>query len=126
MKLKNKTKVLLVDKSNIFRGALKVALSRLNYVEIIGELSNRRFLYEYINHNKVDVVIMDVNMNFLNDIETIKVIKLHYPNINVFALSFFSIYKEEIMDAGASGYINKWDFNNKSFSKSLMKVNRLL
>ncbi len=102
-------KTFIVDDHKIFRNGLKLLLKEIPGVEIIGEASNGKEFIEKIKNNIPSIVFMDIKMPLMNGIEATKKALNIYPSINIIALSMFNDYEylEEILDAGAVGYMLK-------------------
>jgi DNA-binding response OmpR family regulator len=66
-------KVLVIDDSPTLRKLLKFYLSKKGYH--VSEANNGKAGLEYINHNKFDLVILDMNMPVMNGSEVLKKLK---------------------------------------------------
>ena len=69
------------------------------------------------------ICIVDVNMPELNGYDTVKRLKMEYPEIKVLGLSMYdSVYSEkEMIRNGASAYLNKDDSSDKLY-EILIKI----
>ena len=65
--------------------------------------------WETVEKEKPDILITDVNMPFINGVELVKKVKVHYPDIVVIMLSGYNDfeYVKESLLAGAMDYIMK-------------------
>ncbi len=107
--MQDKVKILLVDDHTIVRAGLKSLLENLYKGEVICESSNGREALEFLKNNKTDIVMLDINMPELNGLDTARIIKKEYPEINIIILSMYSNeeYIKEALKVGASGYLLK-------------------
>jgi DNA-binding NarL/FixJ family response regulator len=76
---------------------------------VVGEASNGQDCFSEASKILPDVIVMDISMPQMNGIEATKKLKDAYPQIKVLALSLHDDmnYLNEIMKAGASGYVLK-------------------
>lgn len=109
MKTSKKFNVLLADDHKIVRHGLKKILEDEFPEVFVGEASRDTEVFEQLNHNKWDLVILDINMPGKSGLEILKDIKSLFPELPVLILS---MYPEEqfalrVMKSGASGYVRK-------------------
>lgn len=109
MKKSKKFNVLLADDHNIVRHGLKKILQDEFTEVFVGEASRDTEVFDQLNQNKWDLVILDINMPGKSGLEILKDIKSLYPELPVLILS---MYPEEqfalrVMKSGASGYVRK-------------------
>ncbi len=109
MKIQKKFNVLLADDHNIVRHGLKKILED-EFTEVtVGEASRDTEIFNQLNKNKWDIIILDISMPGKSGLEILKDIKSLYPDLPVLILS---MYPEEqfalrVMKSGASGYVRK-------------------
>ena len=103
------TKVFIVDDHQIFRNGLKDLLSEIKDIEVVGEASDGKDFLKKIKSNFPDIVLMDIKMPNMNGIEATKKAKELYPEIKILGLSMYDDYEylDELIDAGAVGYMLK-------------------
>ena len=104
-------KLLIVDDFPVFRVGLKVILSDVDGLEVVGEAESGRLALIKADQLKPDLVVMDLNMPFMHGIEAIRCLKQKNPDIKVLALAEQGShnYLEAAIEAGASGYVLKED-----------------
>ena len=104
-------KILLVDDHLMFRQALNLMLKTLPDFKIIGEAADGAEAVELAKKLKPDIVLMDISMPRVNGIEATRQIRAAAPNIKIIALSSSKehIYMSDIINAGASGYVSKFE-----------------
>ena len=77
---------------------------------VVGVVSDGELVKEFVSKNKVDVILMDVEMPVLDGIQTLSYIKSKYPKIKVIMLSnrteSWIIHKA--LQLGALGYVTKY------------------
>ena len=102
-------KVFIVDDNLLIRNGLKLELSKIPEVEVIGEADNGKYFLELLEDNIPDLVFMDVHMPVMNGYETTMAVIEKHPIIKVVA---FSLTCDEeslqmMIDAGVKGYLLK-------------------
>jgi CheY-like chemotaxis protein len=68
-------RVLLVDDSRIFRGALQSALEELDWVRVAGSVFSGEKALAVLETTPVDLVLLDLEMPGLSGLETLKLIQ---------------------------------------------------
>lgn len=99
--------VLLVDDEEAF---LETVVKRLNLrkVKAFGARNGPEAL-EFLTHNTVDILILDVKMPGMNGIEVLRIVKDLYPLMEVIMLTGHANMEVAIagMEAGAFDYLMK-------------------
>ena len=67
--------VLIVDDHQLVLDGLSLILSDHDHIEIIGEAHNGQEAIDFILDQRVDVVVMDLNMPILNGVDACQKIK---------------------------------------------------
>lgn len=103
------TRVLLVDDHALFRAGVRMLLSTIPGIEVVGEASSGEQALQLLAQQMADVVLLDIGLPGMNGITTAQRIKEAHPKTHVIALS---MYKDEeyvagALKAGASGYVLK-------------------
>lgn len=65
------TKVLIVDDSRIFRGAVEQSLANTEDIEVIGSVRNGIKALEFITQNRPDIITLDVEMPEMDGLTTL-------------------------------------------------------
>jgi len=104
-----KFKVIVVDDHELFRQGVIMTISKLDFVDVIGEASNGKELLQLLTQHIPDAILLDIKMPEMDGIETTKAVLSKYPDIKIVALSMFGdeIYLENMITAGAQGFILK-------------------
>ena len=107
--MRNTIRVLLADDQSLIREGLRLVLELQPDIRVVGEASNGRELLAMMAHTPADVVLMDVQMPFMDGIEATCAIRNAYPQVKVIILTTFEKdeYIFEGIRAGAIGYLLK-------------------
>ncbi|OJY87454.1 MAG: hypothetical protein BGP13_24475 [Sphingobacteriales bacterium 40-81] len=103
-------KVAIVDDHPAVRHAWMLFLSTDQTLKISGVFSSGTEIIEKLTEVNPDVILMDISMPGMSGIEATKKIVGLNRDIKIIALSTHtsSIYKKEMMDAGAKGFVSKF------------------
>ncbi len=104
-----KIRIVIADDHEIFRKGLKNVLSRLKYVDLVGEAENGKEVINIVKNKNVDIILMDIEMPEMNGIEATRRILSIKPDMKVVALTMFNDeqYIQDMLDAGAKGFLLK-------------------
>ena len=104
-----KIKVIIADDQEIFLEALKMMLSKFDFIEITGEAYNGREVIDLVVKEKPDVIITDVQMPEMDGVELTRELQGCYPEIKIIALTAYNEdhYVVDMLEAGAKGYLIK-------------------
>ncbi|MBT8233986.1 MAG: response regulator transcription factor [Saprospiraceae bacterium] len=91
------------------REGLKMLLDAMEDMVCVAHYADCRKVEEFIKNKHADVVLMDINMPYVNGIEGLKIIKKHKPNVKVIMSTIFEDESKilEAICSGADGYILK-------------------
>lgn len=102
-------RVLSVDDHEIMRGGIRYLLLAVDDIELVGEASSGDQALGQCETLHPDVILMDMRMPDLDGIQTTKLIRESYPDIQILALTSFE--EEEMIQqatqAGVIGYLQK-------------------
>lgn len=116
-------KIIIVDDHELIREGLKKVTARESDIEVVGEASNSDKLFELLEKQEVDIVILDISMPGRSGIDIISDIKIKAPNTKILMHTMHpeDRFAVQALKAGASGYITK---NNasKSLVEALRKI----
>ena len=101
--------VLIADDHKILREGLASILNNVQGIHVIGQASDGEEAIRMAEELKPHVILMDLEMPYVNGIVATRVVKERIPSIKVLILSAFSEDERilEAMKAGASGYVVK-------------------
>jgi DNA-binding NarL/FixJ family response regulator len=105
----HKWRVLIADDHAIVRQGLKLLIDSQSDMEVVGEAADGAAVLEQASVVRPDVVIMDVSMPRMNGLTATKTLKQRQPDVVIIALTRHEddTYVEELLRAGASGYVLK-------------------
>ena len=105
----NKLRIILAEDHETIRDGLKLLLNSRSDMEVIGEADNGRKALQLADETSPDVVVMDISMPELNGLQATKKLKEQFPQVNVLILTRHTEpgYLQELLQAGASGYVLK-------------------
>ena len=114
-KFQSISRILIVDDHALMRDGLTMRISSQEDMQVCGDAETEEGAIELVKQLSPDLVVIDVNLKEGNGIELIKRIKLLSPTIKMLVISAFkeSLYAERALRAGALGYLNKQESNEK-------------
>jgi DNA-binding NarL/FixJ family response regulator len=102
-------RILIADDHQMFIDGLRSLLEGSDEICVVGEAANGQHVVELCEHEKVDIVIMDINMPVMDGIQATRELIKKHPGIKILGLSMYNDreYISDILKAGARGYILK-------------------
>ncbi|MCF0055138.1 response regulator transcription factor [Dyadobacter sp. CY356] len=101
----------LVEDQKIFRQMLTLYFNNHQRVELIGSFNDGRQCLDFLTASSrlPDIIILDLDMPVMNGKELTMKLQLQYPQIKIIVLSQHDEIDRisEMIDAGASGYLDK-------------------
>lgn len=109
------TKVLIVDDHPLVRTGLTMRLSVLPELTVVGEAASGAEALAQVDALHPDLILIDISLKSGNGIDLVKQIHSRRPHIKMLVVSGFdeSLYAERALRAGALGYLNKQESNEK-------------
>jgi DNA-binding NarL/FixJ family response regulator len=106
---KQKIRVMLVDDHAVMREALRKIINAEGDLAVVAEADGGRAAIEVVGHTKPDIVLMDGSMPEMNGMEATRQLKQLQPSLKIIGLTLYeeAAYLEEMVAAGASGYVLK-------------------
>jgi DNA-binding NarL/FixJ family response regulator len=109
------SRIIVVDDHPLMRDGLIMRISSQEDMSVCGEAATEDDALELVKQLGPDLVIIDISLKKGNGIELVKRIRLYDPSIRMLVVSTFqeSLYAERALRAGALGYLNKQESNEK-------------
>jgi two-component system chemotaxis response regulator CheY len=119
-------KIILVDDKVVYRNAIKALLQKIGNVEIVAEASNGNEFLNLLTEYQPDIVFMDVEMPDLNGIEATHKALEKYKDLIIIGLSMYDnpVYIEDLVKAGAKGYLLKLSDNIQIFKEIIINPSK--
>ncbi|MFN5320048.1 MAG: response regulator [Planctomycetota bacterium] len=113
--LKTRLRILIVDDHPIVRDGLNLRISAESDLEVCGEAENVVQALEKVEATRPDLVIVDIALKASHGLELIEQLAAKFPQVKMLVVSGFeeSLYAERAVRAGANGYLNKQESNEK-------------
>jgi DNA-binding NarL/FixJ family response regulator len=102
-------RVLLADDHAIVRQGLKLLIDSQRDMAVVGEAADGNGVLDQANALEPDIIVMDISMPGMNGLVATRTLKRVQPNVAIVALTRHDdeTYLEELLRAGASGYVLK-------------------
>jgi DNA-binding NarL/FixJ family response regulator len=119
------TKVVLVDDHQLIRMGITALLSSEKDIDVIGQVDSVKYVFETLDANKPDIVLMDISLDDGDGILITKDICANYKNIKVIMLSMHvrEDFIQRSLKAGASGYVLK-DSPKEELVRAIKEVSK--
>lgn len=116
-------KVLLADDHEIIIDGIVSILNNEEDIEVVATASNGEEAVQFIEHNEVDIAVLDINMPVMNGVIATKMIQTSSPETKVLILSMYDEdeFIDEIIAVGCRGYILK----NKGQEELVKAIRRI-
>src|SRR5665647_1040763 len=121
--INKKYRVIIADDHSLFRQGLKLILMELEDIEVIADVPNGKELIEIAGILEPDLIIMDINMPFLNGIEASKILARDHPEIKILVVSMYGDeqYYNSVIENGVKGFILK-DADNSELKTAVREI----
>ena len=112
---RNETRILVVDDHALVRRGLVRLVDAESDLTVCAEAENAEEALEAVEHQRVDLAIVDISLGGTNGLELTEIMKSRYPDILVLVLSVHDglFYARRALGAGASGYVAKHEASEK-------------
>lgn len=101
--------IVLADDHKMFREALKLSLSSIADIVLVGEAGSGAETLAVVAATRPDVLILDIALPDMNGIEVAKELKQSFTALGIVALSGYAdrMFVEEMLKVGATAYVVK-------------------
>lgn len=108
-------RVLVVDDHPIIREGLAMRIATQPDLVVCGEAATEQEALRLVRETRPDLAIIDISLKNSNGIDLIKQIKNSFPSTKMLVFSGHqeSLYAERALRAGALGYVNKQEPDEK-------------
>jgi DNA-binding NarL/FixJ family response regulator len=109
------TRILIVDDHPLMREGLAARIAPQSDMEVCGEAASVSEALAQVKATSPDLVIVDIGLADSHGIDLIKDVKTRFPSVKMLVVSAYdeSLYAERTLRAGAHGYINKREVQEK-------------
>lgn len=116
-------KLLVADNHPIVRFGITTLLEEQEDIRLIGEVPTTRKLFEKIEEEAPDVLVLEMDIPEINGVAALRRIRNDYPEVKVLIYSGQSedVYALSTIRAGASGYLSK-SAGLKNLPEAIRKV----
>jgi len=100
-------RAVVIDDTVDIRELLSLVLTRSG-MEVVGEAGDGQAGVEVVRAERPDVVLLDLAMPVMDGVEALPIIRELVPDARIIVLSAFAgAVKEQVLDWGADGYLEK-------------------
>ena len=104
-----KINLVVVEDHPLTRDTIVYQMSKSDKINVLASFDNGAKVVEFVETQKPDIILMDIDMPVMGGVEATKIIKEKYPKINIIMLTGHK-EKQKVLDAfqsGANGYCVK-------------------
>ncbi|MEX1190266.1 MAG: response regulator transcription factor [Bacteroidia bacterium] len=104
-----KIRVVIFDDNAKRRDGVKLLVNSMDTMECVGEFNDCRDVLQRVSSTNPDVVLMDIDMPYVNGIEGVMLIRNKYPDLKILMQTVFEDDEKVFaaICAGADGYLLK-------------------
>jgi DNA-binding NarL/FixJ family response regulator len=108
-------RILIVDDHPLVREGLATRIALQSDLEVCGEAESEDEALALVSQTNPDLMLVDISLKNGHGIELIKQVKSRHASVKMLVVSGFqeSLYAERSLRAGALGYLNKQESNEK-------------
>ncbi|MFR0690114.1 response regulator [Enterobacterales bacterium AE_CKDN230030158-1A_HGKHYDSX7] len=109
MEGKHELRVLIADDHGIVRDGLRLLLSTLEGLQVVGEAADGPRLQALLEEQRADLLLLDLNMPGLNRLQFIHELRQRHPRLRILVLTANTetATVRSVLDAGVHGYLSK-------------------
>jgi hypothetical protein len=120
--MNNKITIFLAEDHKLVRDAWKLTIEDNTTFSIIGEAETCADALDFCSKNRVDVIIMDINLKDGSSIDVIKTMIDTIPKVKIVVVSMLNVYSiiKDLYKAGISSFLTK----NSSKEELIEAINK--
>lgn len=102
-------KIAIVEDHHLVRHGFIETLKKIQDIHVVFDTDDGNELFEYVKSFKIDLLILDLQMNKMGGLEICNHIKKNYPQIKILVLTQLAneLSISSLIKAGAHGYCSK-------------------
>ena len=102
-------KVAIADDHKLFREGIRFLIDQMGDIELVFEAASGRELLQKLEQQRIDVLLLDLEMEDMDGVEAMKIIRPQYPDLGIIILTTYSESKmmAYLMELGANSYLLK-------------------
>ena len=115
--------IVLLDPHPVVQKGFKTFFNKKDHIKVLGTLSKTQQLFDFLQKNTIDIVIIEMELKDVSAVQTVRKLKLLYPNIStlIFTSLRESVYGISILKAGAKGFLSK-EISRETMIDAIEKV----
>jgi two-component system invasion response regulator UvrY len=120
-----KIKVIIVDDHALFRTVMKNSFkSDFPDIEIVGEADSSKALFDILDFQTADLVLLDIIMPDMNGVEIAQKLRRCHPKIKILVISSENSSEtiKTLVNLGIEGFISKQNANDKELYDAIIAV----
>lgn len=101
--------LLIADDHQLFLEGLNMLVSRIGEIQLVRSAQNGREVLEICNEQRIDLILMDLEMPQMGGIEAAEIIRRDSPNTKIIAVTMLNDYStiKKALRSGMDGYVVK-------------------
>ena len=115
--------IVLLDPHPVVQKGFKTFFNKKDHIKVLGTFSKTQQLFDFLQKNTIDIVIIEMELKDVSTVQTVRKLKLLYPNIStlIFTSLRESVYGISILKAGAKGFLSK-EISRETMIDAIEKV----
>jgi DNA-binding NarL/FixJ family response regulator len=119
-------RVAVIDSLPLYRNGIGREVAKQTDMQLVGDSNRGADALSLVGEKSPDVLILGLNLdssvNAYDPVTVINDLLKAYPKLRVILLSGEAVYVRELIEAGLSGYILKYDPDVTSFVEAIQTV----
>lgn len=101
--------ILIVEDHQVVAQGLTALLVEQNHIDAVHHAADGNSCLEFLSNNKIDIILLDINLPDCNGLELCKEIRQRFKDIKIIGLSTFNLpgIINKMLENGAEGYLMK-------------------